>query len=171
MVTSMPPTWSRPRCLGTQLSFWILALGGFVVACPRVLAQAPGGQPPLPVWAQPPQSRTPPPAERPPQNGPSPAASPVIARVEGRPITQLDFDRVAQPYFAMLRSQYGASFEGDLLRIASLNVLDELIRRELLAIEVERQKIEVSQAQVDSVLMQDPFFLTNGKFDPAKFSS
>jgi parvulin-like peptidyl-prolyl cis-trans isomerase-like protein/SurA-like protein len=71
----------------------------------------------------------------------------------------------------MLRSQYGASFEGDLLRIASLNVLDELIRRELLAIEVERQKVQVSQAQVDSVLMQDPFFLTNGKFDPAKFSS
>jgi len=142
-----------------------------VVACPRASAQTPGGQPPLPVWAQPPQSRTSPPAERPPQNQPSPAASTVIARVEGRPITQLDFDRVAQPYFAMLRSQYGASFEGDVLRIASLNVLDELIRRELLAIEVGRQKIEVSQAQVDSVLMQDPFFLTDGKFDAAKFAS
>lgn len=94
----------------------------------------------------------------------------MIARIEGRNLTQMDFDRLAQPYFQRLRSELGSGFSGDVQKIASFNVLDELIRRELLAIESQRQKIEISQDEIDALLKQDPFFLTNGKFDPVKFN-
>ncbi len=166
---------SCPRGRGALIASLPAALAALLAASFLAFAQPPQGQPPqgqqpLPVWAQPPQPQATPPAQRsPPQQ--APAASPVIARVGDRDITRLDFDRVAQPYFRQLRSQYGAGFEGEMQAIATLNVLDELIRRELLAVEAQRQKIEVSQAEIDALLMQDPFFLTNGKFDPVKFSS
>ena len=98
-----------------------------------------------------------------------PSAPAVIATVEGRPITQRDWDRVADPYFAQLKATFGDRFSGELLKSAKFNVLDELIRREVVAVEAQRQKISVTEAETDSVLRQDPFFITNGKFDPAKF--
>ncbi|HEY2955568.1 MAG TPA: peptidyl-prolyl cis-trans isomerase [Candidatus Eisenbacteria bacterium] len=143
------------------------------------LAQAPQGQQPAPPWREPQRPPPPPswpvpmtPPRRPPEQAP-PAlpASPVIARIEGRDITQMDFDRVAQPYFLRLRAQLGPGFDDATQKLASFNVLDELIRRELLAIVAERRKIEASDAEVDSILMRDPFFRTDGKFDPVKFST
>ena len=123
-------------------------------------------QQPLPTWAQP---------QRPPQTqatqAPTPPVSPVIARVGGRPITQLDFDRVAEPYFQTLRAQLGPSFAGEVEKMAKFNVLDELVRRELLGAEVERQKIVATPQEVDSLLAHDPFFYTNGQFDAARFAS
>jgi parvulin-like peptidyl-prolyl isomerase len=155
-------------------------LAALVAASLLAFAQPPQDKPRAPIWGQPqpPQTTPPaapvpatPPAQRPPpQQQQAPAASPVIARIEGRSITQLDFDRLAQPYFQRLRSEMGSGFSGDVQKIASFNVLDELIRRELLAIESQRQKIEVSQDEIDAILRQDPFFLTNGKFDPVKFN-
>ena len=129
-----------------------------------VLAQSPNpfGVPPRAPGSSPAAGRSP--------QQPRPPASPVIARVAGRIITQQDFDRMAQPYFQGLKAQLGNQFTGDALRIASLNVLDELIRREVLVIESQRENIQVSQAEIDTVLQQDPFFRTDGKFDAAKFN-
>lgn len=101
----------------------------------------------------------------------APATSPVVARIEGRPLTQADFDRVAIPYFARMRAQFGSGFEGDIVKIANHNVLDELLRRELLRIEARRQKLTPSPADIDSVLMRDPYFYTAGKFDTQKFNT
>lgn len=141
-------------------------LAALAAAGPPASAQ-PLGRPPVPPWLQPQQ----PPSAPPQQTTAPPPASPVIARVEGRAITQEDFDRVAQPYFRQLQAQFGNALEGNLLKTANFNVLDELIRRELLAVEAQRQKIEVTPAEVDSMLSRDSFFLTNGKFDAAKFAS
>jgi parvulin-like peptidyl-prolyl isomerase len=95
----------------------------------------------------------------------------VIARVDGRPITQLDFDRLAQPYFQNVRAQLGGNLSGEILRIATFNVFDELLRREILLIESQRQKLEPAQADIDAILAQDPSFQTNGRFDPAKLTA
>jgi parvulin-like peptidyl-prolyl isomerase len=100
---------------------------------------------------------------------PAPPPSPVIARIGGRPITQQQFDEIAQPYFARLEAQLKDAFTEDLRKIAKHNVLDELFRRELLSIEAERQKIPVTEVETDKILRQDPFFQTNGKFDEQKF--
>lgn len=105
----------------------------------------------------------------PPQQGTPPPSSPVIARVEGRPITQDDFDRVARPYFDRLRAEMKQGFTEDVRKLASHNVLDELIRRELLIVEAKRQNLAVTEAETDRILKQDPFFHTNGRFDQTKF--
>ena len=140
-----------------------------------------------PFWQQPQQaqpSQPQPPANRVPST-PAPSrrqvatttatatpatASPVIARIEGRPLTQADFDRVAIPYFGRMRAQFGSGFEGDIVKIANHNVLDELLRRELLRTEARRMKIAPSPGDVDTVLARDPYFYTNGVFDRARFS-
>jgi len=149
------------------------ALATLLAASAIAFAQAPQ----LPPFLQPQQPPANPfgapasPPVRAPQQTPSaPAASAVIARVGNHDITQAEFDRVAQPYFDRLRSELGAGFDADVRRTASFNVLDELIRRELLAVEVERQRLEVSQDEIDALLRQDPYFFTNGRFDAAKLA-
>lgn len=177
----MRPTSPRARRRCALIASMPVALAALMAASFLALAQPPPGQQPNPFGLQPRPPQTPPPGapvpatpstQRPSQQqqAPSPAASPVIARIGGREITQMDFDRIAQPYFRTLRGQFGDGFTADIQKVATSNVLDELIRRELLAIESQRQQIEVSQAEIDALLMQDPFFHTNGKFDPAKFS-
>ena len=149
-------------------------------------AQTPAPKPPVKPWERPvppsgpPQGqqplvpgvpqRAPSPNAPPPQSAPPPSAAPVIARVDGRPITQRDYDRLAEPYFARLRGQLGEGFTGDIRKMAVHNVLDELIRRELLVIEAQRAKLGVTEAEIDQILMQDPFFYTDGKFDAAKLT-
>ena len=129
----------------------------------------PGTQPPMVPGAP---SQTQPPQQAPPQieAQQAQAEAQVIARVQGRPITQRDYDRLAEPYFDRLKTQLGSAFSGDLKKTAVHNVLDELIRRELLVIEAQRQKLEVSESDIDQILAADPFFATNGKFDPAKLA-
>jgi len=156
------------------------ALALLTAAATFAFAQTPFWQP----QSQPPQqpAPSPPPARRPPASRtPSAppvtatpaaprAASAVIARIEGRPLTQSDFDRVALPYFARMRAQFGKGFEGDIVKIANHNVLDELLRRELLRIEATREKIVPTAADIDTVLSRDPYFWPGGRFDAAKFA-
>src|SRR5438093_3037372 len=104
----------------------------------------------------------------PPAPPPAPPPSPLIARIEGRPITQQDFDRVGQPDFERLKAEMKKGFTPEVQKLANKNVIDELLRRELLVIEAQRRKIPVTEAETDKFLSQDPFFLTNGKFDPQK---
>jgi parvulin-like peptidyl-prolyl isomerase len=92
----------------------------------------------------------------------------VIARLAGRPITRDQYDRLAGPYLVQLRTQMGAAFTSDVMRTAKQNAFDEVVRREVLAIEAERQGVVVTEADTDSLLRQDQMLQTNGKFDPAK---
>jgi parvulin-like peptidyl-prolyl isomerase len=107
------------------------------------------------------------------QTQPSPPpqpSSPVIAKVEGREITEAEYARVAEPYFQQLKAQFGPSFDRTMQRTASLAVLDELVRRELLVIESQRQNTPVTAEEIDKVIMDDPYFYTDGKFDAVKFN-
>ena len=164
------PTWRAPAASLPAALAVLLATNLLALAQP---APSPHADPFGILNQQPPGNPlgTPTTSQRPPQQQKqAPVASPVIARVEGRAITQADFDRIALPYFASLMGQSEKSLTPDMRKLASLQVRDELIRRELLAIESQRQKVEVSPTEVDALLMQDPFFLTDGKFDPAKFN-
>jgi len=169
----------------SRITFAALAL--LALACGARAAHA---QSSTPFWEQPSQ---PPPATAPaplprripatpapatPQGQQPPAQttpaipakpSPVIARIEGRSISQADFDRIALPYFARLKAQLGAGYEGDIVKIANHNVLDELLRRELLGIAAKREGITPTQADVDTVLARDPYFWQKGSFDRAQF--
>ena len=106
----------------------------------------------------------------PPPKTPLPApASPVIARVAGRPITQADFDRMAGPYMERLRAELRDGFTEQVRQTANRNVIDELIRREVLIVEAKRRNLIVTEEDTDRLLKQDPFFSVNGRFDPARF--
>lgn len=107
------------------------------------------------------RAQQPPPAPNP--------ANPVIARVEGRAIHQDEFERMGRPYFDQLRAEMKSGFNELVQQHANYNVLSELIRREMLVVEAQRQKIPITEQDTDRILQQDPFFLTNGKFDPGKF--
>ena len=145
---------ARPRALAVLFAVALTAIVG-VIASAQQFPQLPGSQ------QQQQQQQAPPPPPPPPK---------LVARVEGRPITQTSFDRVAQPYFAQLRAQMKQGFTGDVAKLASFNVLDELVRREVLAVEAQRQKIAVAPEETDALLKIDPYFLTNGKFDSTKFN-
>ncbi len=134
-------------------------------ANPTPPATPPGSVPGAPVPGAP--GATTPPRSTPP---PPPASdSPIIARVEGRPITQRDYDRIAGPYFARLQEQLGDGLKDEHLRkYAEYNVFNELIRRELMTLEARKLNLEVTEKDTDAILATDPFFYTNGKFDPAK---
>jgi parvulin-like peptidyl-prolyl isomerase len=133
------------------------------------------GQPQVPFWQQGqlPAQKSPSSPGAPPEPKPAPAppASPVILRVGGREVTQLVFDRLAQPYFARLKAELGDRFDADVRRLANQNVVDELVRRELLALEVGKQAVQPTAQEVDDFLKQDPLFQTNGTFDRAKFDA
>jgi len=117
------------------------------------------------------QSATPA-APAPNQAKPVAAAPPpqVIARVGGRPITQHDWDRVATPYFAQLKAELGDRF-ASVEPVAKKNVLNELVRQQVVAIEAQKQKIDVTEKDTDEILRRDPFFQNNGTFDEAKFQT
>ena len=122
-------------------------------------ARAPFGSAPAPGVAAP---------ARPAASARPAAAAIVIARVGGREITQSQFDVIAMPYFARLRSEMGAGFTSDVQKLARKNVFDELVRRELLALEVQRTALQVSDDEAEALLQSDPSLQTNGRFDPAK---
>jgi parvulin-like peptidyl-prolyl isomerase len=126
--------------------------------------QTPGTMAPgVPGGGAPPQTSTPP---------PPPSDSPIIAKVEGRPITQRDYDRIAIPYFARLQQQLGDGLKDEHLRkYAEYNVFNELVRRELMTLEARKLNLEVTEKDTDAILATDPFFYTNGKFDPVKLET
>jgi parvulin-like peptidyl-prolyl isomerase len=100
----------------------------------------------------------------------TPAPPPqVIARVDGRPITQRDWDRIATPYFAQLKAELGDRFQS-IEPVAKKNVLNELVRQQVVALEAQKQKIEVTDKDVDDVLRRESYFQTNGKVDEAKLA-
>jgi parvulin-like peptidyl-prolyl isomerase len=97
-----------------------------------------------------------------------PSVAQVLARIGGHSITQEQFDQLAGPYFARLRTDMGAGLTEGVMKSARQNVFDELVRREVLAIESERQSLPVTEQDTDALLRQDPSLQTAGRFDPAK---
>ncbi|MEQ1832037.1 MAG: peptidyl-prolyl cis-trans isomerase [Candidatus Eisenbacteria bacterium] len=136
-------------------------------------ATAPGTPPASSPFGSGPASAVPP-ATRPvaPARPTARAAAPaVLARVEGRDITQAEFDVIAVPYFARLRNEMGAGFTPDVQKLARKNVFEELVRRAVLASQVQREQVRVSDEEADALLKGDPSLQTNGRYDPAKLQA
>jgi parvulin-like peptidyl-prolyl isomerase len=138
-------------------------------------AQPADNKPAVPFWQEQPKTPSSAPAAPvpPAQSATTPArpSSPVIARVSGHSITQADYDLIAVPYFKSLKTQYGPLYSAQIQKIADYNVLDELLRRQVIQIESQRLQTEVSQGEIDALLAQNPYFFTNGTFDPAKLDA
>jgi len=104
---------------------------------------------------------------------PAPAAVPPdeIGMVDGIPITQAEWDRLAKPYFDEVQVRAGRALTDDETRLLKHNVLDELIRERLWLADARRRSMKPADADIDSRMKQSPFFKNNGVVDEAKFQA
>src|SRR5262249_40653143 len=121
--------------------------------------------PPLAALAQ--NAAAPPAGARP--GAPAAAAAPaVVATVGTRRITREEYERrlaVAQKQAAARGTDAPAEFKDVLRR----EMLETLIRMNLLVLEAPRQNIGVSTPEAESLLKTDPFFSPDGKFDAKRW--
>ena len=102
--------------------------------------------------------------------GPRPQAvsPPAMATVGTRRIERADYERrlaVAREQATARGSERPAEFK-DLLR---RQMLESMIRLNLLVLEARRQGIAPSGAEAESVLRRDPFFSPGGTFDAQRW--
>ena len=98
----------------------------------------------------------------------APAAPPPVATVGARRIERDEYERrlaAFQQQLAARGEQRPAEFK-DLLR---RQMLETLIRMNLLTLEAQRLGIAVTGAEAESVLKRDSFFSPNGQFDPQRW--
>ncbi len=114
-------------------------------------------------------SRTAPAASPPAAPPPGRAAAELIAVVDGIPLTRLQWDRLANPYFEEVEARAGRKLTEEEKALLRKNVLEELVRERLWVGDAKRRGFTATDAELDARLQRNEFFKTAGKFDPAKF--
>jgi parvulin-like peptidyl-prolyl isomerase len=95
----------------------------------------------------------------------------VLGVVEGIPITQAEWDRLAEPYFREVEAEAGRPLSEDDRRLLRQNLLRELIRERLWLADAQRRGLKVKVTDVDARMKKSSFFLTSGRYDEAKFQA
>ncbi len=122
-------------------------------------------------WAQappggarlvPPRAGTPAPA------APASAGS-VIATIGGRSVTREELRAREEQAFAEYRERIGQEVPAQVRPAIRRQLLENLLRRELLVLEAARRGITVSDAEAEEQLKHEPFFNPDGRFDPRRF--
>lgn len=109
-------------------------------------------------------------APAPPETEPKAASRPdVVAVIEGIPLTQLEWDRLAQPYFEEVQARAGRPLSEEEKAILRRNVLEELVRERLWVADARRRGFSATEPEIDAKLRINPHFQTNGKPDEQKF--
>jgi peptidyl-prolyl cis-trans isomerase D len=100
-------------------------------------------------------------------------SSETVAEVDGVEITRTELLQSAETQRRQLISMMGGQIRPELLEDSLLQrrALDELIQRVVLANQAGELELGVSDAQVDSYLLQAEQFQTNGQFDQNKYLS
>jgi parvulin-like peptidyl-prolyl isomerase len=101
----------------------------------------------------------------------APPAPDVLGAVEGIPIRQEQFDRLAQPYFEEVRAKVNRDLTPEEKKLLNRNVLEELIRERLWISAARRQGLSAPAESVDARMRRLPYFQTGGKLDEAKFQA
>jgi parvulin-like peptidyl-prolyl isomerase len=107
-------------------------------------------------------------AARPPAQAPT-SGGDVLGVVEGIPIRQFEWDRLAAPYYKQVETEAGRKLTESEQRMMRQNVLHELIRERLWVADARRRGMVVSDADVDARMKQSKYFKTNGRVDEGKF--
>ncbi|HET9951220.1 MAG TPA: peptidyl-prolyl cis-trans isomerase [Candidatus Eisenbacteria bacterium] len=110
---------------------------------------------------------TPAPAQT--QPGSASSGGDVIAVVEGLPIRQFEWDRLAGPYYRDVEAEAGRKLSETEKRLLRQNVLHELIRERLWIADAKRRGMTVTDAEIDARMKQSAYFKTNGRVDEGKF--
>lgn len=95
----------------------------------------------------------------------------MIGVVEGIPIRQAQFDRLAKPYFEEVRAKANRDLTPEETRLLDRNVLEELIRERLWISAARGQGLSAPVESIDGRMKQLPYFRTSGKVDESRFQS
>jgi parvulin-like peptidyl-prolyl isomerase len=93
----------------------------------------------------------------------------LVATVGPLPIAREDFEHRAAAGRAEFEKRRGQRLEGELQAILDRQILESLIRANLLVLEAKRTGIRVTDAEAEAQLRNDPFFNPGGRFDPSRF--
>ncbi len=96
----------------------------------------------------------------------------IVAKIGRQKISFEEFGHYYQSLREMARSNLGGALTPEMEKALNLKqqALDRLIRKMLLEKEIDRLKIVVSDEEVQATLKKNPVFLTDGKFDAAKWN-
>ncbi|MFZ0220033.1 MAG: SurA N-terminal domain-containing protein [Candidatus Aquirickettsiella sp.] len=95
----------------------------------------------------------------------------IVAKIAGQTLLQSDFDKVYQRAYQQTRDRLGKKFSNDEKMIKQLRqqILQEWETTQVLSQTALRSKYRISQAIVNSVLLQIPAFQSAGHFSVAQF--
>ncbi|OGF15210.1 MAG: hypothetical protein A2W00_06350 [Candidatus Eisenbacteria bacterium RBG_16_71_46] len=99
------------------------------------------------------------------------APPPAIAKVGDRSVLRKEFDLRYAQAMADYRARAGQDLSPELEPIVRRQVLEGMIRIELLAIEAQRRGLQVSEADAEQEFRKDPVFRESGEFNPAKYEA
>ncbi len=106
-------------------------------------------------------------AARPAQAPPPP---PAVATVGALRITQTELDQRVQQALAEYKGRTTTEVPPEVMPIVRRQILEGLIRRDLLVLEARRRGLQATEQEAEAQLQKDPFFQVNGKFDAARFN-
>ena len=105
-----------------------------------------------------------------PATPPAAAAKPVaVATVGPMSILREEFDLRVQQGLADYKARSGSEVPAELQPIVKRQLLESLIRRDLLILEAQRRGLHATEQEAEEQLKKDPFFQENGRFSEAKF--
>lgn len=113
-----------------------------------------------------------PPAGRllPPSSSPAPAPAP-IALVGGRSISRDEFKAREAEAMSSYRQRLGQDVPEQAKPVVRRQLLESLIRRELLVLEAGKRGVLGTDAEAEAQLKQEPFFNPDGKFDQRRLDA
>ncbi len=89
--------------------------------------------------------------------------------VDGVPLRQTEWDRLATPYFKEVETRAGRKLNEEEKRLLRKNLLEELIRERVWLADARRRGMKVSDDAIDARMKASDFFKVGGKVDEAKF--
>ena len=97
------------------------------------------------------------------------APPPAVATVGGLRIAQAELEQRAQQAVSDYKGRTGGELPLELRSLMRRQLLESLIRRDLLVLEAQRLGLLASEQVAEAQLKKDPFFQVNGRFDPARY--
>jgi len=94
-----------------------------------------------------------------------------VATVGGRPITRAELDTREAQAMAEYRQRLGQDVPEQVKPVIRRQLLENIVRRELLVLEAARRGIVTTDADAEALVRQEPFFNPDGKFDPRRFEA
>ncbi len=99
----------------------------------------------------------------------APALPPAAATVGTLRIAQAELEQRVQQALADYKGRTQTDVPPEIMPVVRRQVLEGLIRRDLLVLEAQRRGLQASEQEAEAQLRKDAFFQVNGKFDSIRY--